>query len=148
MAMLVWSSYSYVGYGIVGPFTTNAFPCLADSGLGNSIFYSIIRVYQNSQSPSGIDQNALQTLTNSFVAEYASDIYVEICRGINATSQINLVNDQIITPLLTNPEANFGSILYIKVEPSINPDCSWEGYNPSDNCNYLKEATMAVLNLG
>jgi len=34
--------------------------------------------------------------------------------------------------------------LYIKVEPSSNPECSWEGYSHSDNCNFLKEAANAV----
>ena len=35
----------------------------------------------------------------------------------------------------------------IKVEPSSNPECSWEGYNSSDNCNFLKEAVNAARSM-
>jgi len=35
----------------------------------------------------------------------------------------------------------------MKVEPSSNPDCSWEGYSQSDNCNFLTEAANAVKNI-
>jgi len=51
--------------------------------------YVIVRIYQNSHSPAGIDPNGLQTLTNAFAAGYMGDMDMEICRGINATSQIN-----------------------------------------------------------
>jgi len=70
-------------------------------------------------------------------AEFEFDIYVELCRGINATSQINLVHSKI---------SSFYPIYFVwmKVEPSSNPECSWEGYSQSDNCNFLKEAAQAI----
>jgi len=51
----------------------------------------MIRAYQHS-SPAGIDPNAIQTIRNAGAAGYFISLYVELCRGINATSQINLVN--------------------------------------------------------
>jgi len=150
MGLLVWSCYSFIGFAIVGPFTTSAFKCLPKSGIINDVPFAIIRVYQNSQSPPGIDPNALKTLTNALTAGYGIDIYMEICRGINATSQINLVNTEIVAPIVTVMDNNgvFASdaYIFIKVEPSSNPECSWEGYSQSDNCNFLKEAAGAVVN--
>ena len=46
------------------------------------------------------------------------------------------------------PQATYDYTIFIKVEPSSNPDCSWEGYSQSDNCNFLTEAANAVTNLG
>ena len=147
VSLLICSSYSFISFGVVGPFTAYAFTCL-QSSVPDSIPYVIIRAYQNSESPSGVDTNALQTITNSFTAGYAADIYVEICRGINATSQINLVNSGVITPMMTNPSVYTNYLVYIKVEPSVNSACSWEAYTQQDNCNYLMEAANAVSNLG
>ena len=39
-------------------------------------------------------------------------------------------------------------LFVMKIEPSSNPDCTWEGYLPSDNCNFLKEAVGAIHNIG
>jgi len=61
--LLIWSSYSIIGFAIVGPFTTSAFNCLlSTSEIPNDQQYAIIRGYQNSHSPAGIDPNALQTM--------------------------------------------------------------------------------------
>ena len=125
VGLLIWSSQCYTAFSIVGPFTSSAFRCLRSS-LHGSQPYSIIRVYQNSHSPAGIDTNALQTLTNAVAANFYSDIYVEICRGIDAASQVNLVNNQILTPLSNINGFRSNYMIYIKVEPSINPDCLWE----------------------
>jgi len=58
IGLLIWSSYSYIGFAVVGPFTASAFTCLLSS-VPNSAQYAIIRAYQNSHSPAGIDPNAL-----------------------------------------------------------------------------------------
>jgi len=42
-----------------------------------------------------MDPNVLQTIGHAMAAEFEFDIYVELCRGINATSQINLVHSKI-----------------------------------------------------
>ena len=93
MGLLVWSSFGqgFIGFGVVGPFTAPAFRCLS-SGVHGSVQYAVIRAYQNSQSPAGIDPNAIQTIRNANAAGYFISLYVELCRGTNATSQINLVN--------------------------------------------------------
>jgi hypothetical protein len=65
---------------------------------------------------------------------------------MNATSQMNLVNTEILLPQ-TGPYTvfnSYGGIFYIKIEPSSNPDCSWEGYSQSENCNFLYETVNAV----
>jgi len=143
MALLVCSSFEngHIQFGVVGPFTTSAFKCLQTS-LPTSTKSVIIRAFQNSKSPAGIDPNAIQTISNALAAKSWVSIYVEICRGINATSQIQLVNTEIINPVpaLYGSTGNF----FIKVEPTHNPDCSWEGYSPLDNCNFLKEAIRAM----
>jgi len=90
MGLLVWLSSSTTGFAIVGPVSTSTFICL-HSTLPNFRQYAVIRAYQNSHSPAGIDPYALQTIKNANFSEFISDIYIEICRGINATSQINLV---------------------------------------------------------
>jgi len=145
--LLIWSSYGYVGFGIVGPLTTSAFTCL-QSNVPNSNKYAVIRAYQNSHSPAGIDPNALQTLANAYAAGFSADLYVEICRGINATSQINLVNTNVLTPLINKKKNRFNGRFVIKVVLSSNPDCSWAGYSHSNNCNFLKEAVKAAGSLG
>jgi len=147
VGLLFISSYSQISFGVVGPFTASAFRCLASSVPHVTIPYVTIRAYQNSHSPPGIDPNALQTITNAFVAGFYTGIYMEICRGINATSQINLVNSEIMTPMVTLPSAWPNHQVVIKVVPSVNPDCSWEVYAQQDNCNYLTEAVKAVKNL-
>jgi len=39
---------------------------------------------------------------------------------------------------LSNPGFRNDELFYIKVQPTTNPDCSWEGYSHLDNCNFLK----------
>jgi hypothetical protein len=38
--------------------------------------------------------------------------------------------------------------IYLKVIQSKNPNCSWSGYAPADNCLFLREAVQAVYNIG
>jgi len=40
-----------------------------------------------------------------------------------------------------------GTRVWLKVEPSVNPDCDWVGYSHTDNCNFLIEAINAVGSL-
>jgi len=145
VGLLLCSSYSSVGFGLVGPFTTSAFKCLLSS-VPDAAPFVIVRAYQNSHSPPGIDPNALQTLNNALTAGYSAGIYVELCRGIDAASQLKLINTEIILPMITN--AKFFPFIYLKVVPSSNPDCSWEGYTPSDNCKYLVGVANVIYPLG
>jgi len=34
--------------------------------------------------------------------------------------------------------------VWIKVEPSVNPECDWAGYSHTDNCNFLIETINAI----
>ena len=78
MGLLIWSSFEqqgFIGIAVVGPFTASAFKCL-QATMPNQFPYVIIRAYQNSHSPAGIDPNALQTFTNAFATGYLVDPYV------------------------------------------------------------------------
>ena len=59
--LLIWSSHCFIGFSVVGPLTKSAFTCLATSvpDADTNEPYVIIRAYQNSHSPAGIDPNAL-----------------------------------------------------------------------------------------
>jgi len=85
VALLIWSSHSGFTFAVAGPFTPSAFTCLARS-IPYTVHNVIIRAYQNSQSPAGIDPYALQTLANAFTAGFSADLSMEICRGFNAIS--------------------------------------------------------------
>jgi len=146
--LFVWSAVcaSSLGVAVVGPLTQTAFKCLAQNQLtGSSNLFAIIRVYQVSGTP-GIDPNAYQTLINintvTVAGGYNIHTYMEICRGTDPTSQVTAVVNQISIDLYET--------IFIKVEPNTTPGCSWEGYNKTDNCNFLTEAINAVnsLNIG
>jgi hypothetical protein len=49
-----------------------------------------------------------------------------------------------VLAVLNGVSPNLYNFLYIKVEPNHTPGCSWEGYNHTDNCNYLTEAINAI----
>jgi len=89
--LLAWSVGSQqVGMAVVGPLTRVAFSCLANDLLkGVVVPFVIVRVYKVSGTP-GIDPHALLTLHNvNAVGGYAVESYMEICRGMNATAQVN-----------------------------------------------------------
>jgi len=93
MTLLICSSFGQfgqpsLGISLVGPLTTSAFRCLKQSYPNPSV---IIRAYQHSNWAAGIDNYALQTIRKANAADYGIILYVELCRGINATSQLNLV---------------------------------------------------------
>ena len=82
IGLFIWPSYSDVGvgsyaFGVVGPFTASGFLCLKPNLPG--VYFQatlIVRVYQNSHSPAGIDPHALQTLINANKVGYPANIYM------------------------------------------------------------------------
>jgi len=53
--LLICSTYT-VGFGLVGPFTASAFTCLhLGAPIDDPNTWTVIRGYQNSKSPPGID---------------------------------------------------------------------------------------------
>jgi hypothetical protein len=112
---------------VVGPITKSAFTCLLGSVDNELINKVSIRGYQNSRSPPGIDPNALSTLNNALDAQYLAYVYIEVCRGENATAQIDLVNDTLITPLANYP--GLSEFLIIKIQPTVNSYCNWKASN-------------------
>lgn len=90
----------------------------------------------------------MQTLSNAFAAGYLPDVYLEICPGMDAASQINLVSDQINNQFGNDPNARFNGVMYLKVQPNSNPGCSWDRYNQIDNCDFLVQAAIQIWNVG
>jgi hypothetical protein len=56
-----------------------------------------------------------------------------------------LVKSQV---LAATTSARYYNGFYLKVIQSKNPNCSWSGYPPADNCLFLREAVQAVYNIG
>jgi hypothetical protein len=96
VGLILWSSHSFVGVGIVGPMSSSAFACLASlsgtlSGRPRSI-RPFIRVYRSVYQAPGIDPNALVTMVNIHKLGYQTNIYIEICRRQSPASQFAQVN--------------------------------------------------------
>jgi hypothetical protein len=66
----------------------------------------IVRIYQNSHSPAGVDPQAASAIANAHSAGYYIGSSIEICRGINATSQINSLSSVISSAAVI--DAGFG----------------------------------------
>jgi len=126
--LLVWHSAGQViGVGIASPTTTTAFSCLIDQG--NSI--AIIRIYKANETYWGFDQDGLQNLINADAAHsqpnsiynfggLSTYAYMEVCRNTDPTSQVFNMNYLIFSGLY--------KAIYVKVQPSANPECLWETY--------------------
>jgi len=128
IALLLLPAHSTYTLEVVGPITHPAFTCLLGSVDNQLVNKVSIRGYQNSRLPAGIDPNALSTLTNALNAQYYTYIYLDVCRGENATAQINLVNRTLITPL--SNYTGLSEYLIIKIQPSVNSYCTWKATNP------------------
>jgi hypothetical protein len=143
VVLLAWCCQS-VTFSVRGPVSTEGFKCLLANTPGGTA-YALVRAYQNAIAPAGIDPTAVQTLKNSNAAGNANDLSIDLCRGVNATSQIQLVLNQVYA---ATPGVRYFPGLYLKVIPTVNPVCSWTGYTGAANCLYLKEAVQAVRNIG
>ena len=133
--LLVWQSVAgpstdpvgSIGVGIASPTTTTAFSCLIDQD--NSI--AIIRIYKANDTFWGVDPDGLQNLINADAAHshpgslfnlgsFKTLSYVEICRNNDGPSQVTAVDEAVFPRLY--------KALYVKVQPSANPECLWETY--------------------
>jgi hypothetical protein len=72
ITLLITLSQSLAGFGVVGSFITSAFRCLLAAKPGYSP-YVLVRVYQNTHSPAGLDPNGLSTMINAFQAGFAAN---------------------------------------------------------------------------
>jgi len=134
----------FVTVAHVGPLSATALHCLLSDGIITQNKFGL-RISQNSHSPTGVDPLAAQSIANAVAAGFYVGPYVELCRGVNATNQINS-----LVPLISQIVPLDAAILHksarvwLKVEPSVNPDCNWAAYSHTDNCNFLKEVINAV----
>jgi hypothetical protein len=134
VTLLVWQSVAgpntsggLIGVGIASPTTTTAFSCLIDQN--NAV--AIIRIYKANDTFWGVDPDGLQNLINADAAHshpssiydvggFSTYAYMEVCRNTDPTSQV--------TDLNTNVFAGLYKAIYVKVQPSANPECLWETY--------------------
>jgi hypothetical protein len=87
VVLLAWCCQS-VTFSVRGSVSTKGFKCI----LANTpTAYALVRAYQNAIAHAGIDPTALQTLKNS----NANDLSIDLCRGVNATSDVQLVQSQV-----------------------------------------------------
>jgi hypothetical protein len=139
LLLLVWISASFnLGVAVVGPLSKSAFACIAQTQhLYEPGPFVIVRIYKVSGTP-GVDPNAVQTLINAgtVALKYKIHAYMELCRNNDPISQVNDLFSGVPTSL-------YGT-LWVKVEPNNTPGCSWAGYNPTDNCNFLIETFRAL----
>jgi hypothetical protein len=137
----------FVSIAHVGPLSGTTLNCLLSDGIITQTKLGL-RIYQNSHAPAGIDPLAAQGIANAAAAGFYVAPYIELCRGLNATNQINSLTD-IISQIVPIDAATLhkSARVWLKVEPSVNPDCDWAGYSHTDNCNFLIEAINAVNNL-
>lgn len=138
--LLVWqTSAQAFGVALASPTTTTAFSCLIDQG--NSIL--IVRVYKANDTYKGIDKSGFQTLINAAAAKSRPStvssvgrpivhVYMEPCR--NNSDPIQQVREM----LLNTPSRSFNT-LYVKVQPSYHPGCTWETFTHQENCDYLTQ---------
>jgi hypothetical protein len=95
---LIHTSYTSVGFELVGPFGYSAFKCLQNS-YPNAIPFAIVRVYQHSRANPGIDSNGLKTFKNCHEVGLKCSIYIESCPGLDPSSQIDLLKSEILNPI-------------------------------------------------
>lgn len=130
--LLIWSSQSRIGFGIVGPFTKGAFNCLYSTLYYDK--YVMIRAFTSSLVLIDVDPNALQTFKNSYDAGWTADPYIELCRGIDPVFQIKKVQIEVLAPLIACGNNRFDSYFYIKVQDCNSSFCNWGYYSPQENC--------------
>ena len=145
--LLTWSiAGEFVAATHVGPLSITALNCLLSDGIISQAKFGF-RIYQNSHSPAGVDPLAAQAIANANAAGFFLAPNIEICRGINATSQINSLNSVISQIVAIDALQGKKARVWLKVEPSVNPECDWAGYSHTDNCNFLIEAINAIKRL-
>ena len=146
----------FISVGVVGPVSKPTFLCLIQNEFADQWNpYAIIRIYQNSVSPPGIDPYGIQTITNAYMVHnppphlfpYAVSPSMEICRGIDGPSQIIAVNTALRNAVRRRLfRLNF--LVVLKIEPSPNPTCSWESFTNQQNCDFLKATLSQAIASG
>jgi hypothetical protein len=143
VGLLVWCSHTAIsGFHVRGPLTTEGFKCLVANNPGANP-YSLVLAYKNS-APAGIVPTAVQTLLNSAGAGFRNDLAIELCRGTNATVQVQ----SLLSVYSSTPGVSYYPGVYLKIIPTTNPSCSWAPYTPASNCAFLTEAVNAVRSIG
>ena len=119
---LIGSASCVLGVDVSELFSTSTYQCMKNAGY----HYAIIRGYR---SYGGLDNNAVQGLTNAKAAGLTTDVYLFPCRSKSATAQV----DQMFAGI----SANLFGMVWIDVETNTSPGCSWSGHDGASNCQFL-----------
>jgi hypothetical protein len=118
---------------LVGPLQISAF-----SWLSSNYTNAIVRANIIGQSSSKLDPAVISTIQNAKSGGLTPDIYINLCRGLNPTDQINAI--------VSNITANFNN-LWIKIVRNSVSGCSWEGYTQQGNCIFATQAINTAISL-
>jgi hypothetical protein len=77
----------------------------------------------------GIDQHAVQSLSNAKSAGLTTHIYMFPCRGKSPTAQV----DEMIKAI----GGHLYDKVWIDVETNPSSGCSWSGHDGASNCQFI-----------
>lgn len=122
-----------LGVDVSQLFTTSTYECIKKAG------YSFV-IPRGYCSFGGIDQHAVQSLTNAKNAGLSTDVYMFPCRGKSATSQV----DEMVSKI----PANLYGTIWVDVETNPSSGCSWSGHDSASNCQFLTEIVNRIKSHG
>jgi hypothetical protein len=144
--LLVWSTAAQLPFPgrLTFSLADNALSAQGFTCLHNEGYHNVnLRVYKMS-NPAGLDVNGIKGLNNVATTALGYGAYMEVCRGIDAATQVNDVFNAISSVL-------YGNLLVKIVEFNSKTDdsrCSWTGYTQAENCAFIIGLLADVGNTG
>lgn len=127
------SVYAKHGVDLSSPTSFSTVQCFVQAG----VEFFTIRGYT---ADGALDDAAMSTLRFVQQIGVPGDLYMESCRGMDATGQANDMLDSI--------PANLYNKVWISVQASKNKICDWSAYPAVGNCEFLKQLLAAVKGRG
>lgn len=121
------------GVATTSPLTSSDILCLAKAGVD----FVSVRAHKNDGS---VDDGALATLKMLKTVGVPADMYMDSCRGIDASSQTNDMLDAI--------PADLYSKVWVSVAKGGAAGCDWSSYPSAGNCDYLQQMIAAINGRG
>jgi GH25 family lysozyme M1 (1,4-beta-N-acetylmuramidase) len=129
LVLLFGQAQCNFGIDVSQLFSVENYTCCKNNG----ITFGIPRGYC---SFGGMDQHAVQSLTNMRQAGLRTDTYMFPCRGKNATAQVN--------EMISNIPSNLYDRIWIDIETNPSPGCSWNDHDADSNCEFTLELIKAI----
>jgi GH25 family lysozyme M1 (1,4-beta-N-acetylmuramidase) len=86
------------------------------------------------------NNNAIQNLDSAKRLGLRTDVYLNICRGKDANTQITTFAKDV-------PQSLYNTI-WVAIEKNLSPGCNWETYTAQSNCQYVQQLIAAAVNTG